>query len=941
MAFESLPPKPTIDQLRHVANNYPIIDNHAHNLLLPSHIDTIPFESITSEAQGRALRDTFKSLAHLRAARQLRQLYECPEDADWQEILDQRTEWLNSDPERLYRKCFQGIYSILIDDGLADVDKVYPYSWHDKYTTAPCKRIIRIETVAETLMERILQDASISDLDKPSYLTDTWLTFTDEFEREIQEAIQDVDVAGFKSVVCYRTGLDIEPDYEEAAREVGHPFERYVDRCVRKKKYKIERKALNDYLVLRTLEILSEQLPHSDSFSKPLQLHTGLGDHDISLRESNPAFLQPLIENYPWVPFVLLHSAYPYTREAGYLATVYRHVYLDLGEVFPMVNRDGQKSILRQALEIVPGSKLMYSTDGHFFPETYWLANKQFREAWLELLIEYVEKDDITPFQAIGMTKDVLFHNSNVLYDLRFEVVFKDMIEPAQKSLTFGTKPDITSQQIPPVSGPQSIPMIFPPPTNSAGMASRPPNVSNQEKSGPVAKYQPLPFPPPPKVAQVYEIQYFDDFMKQHSDIKFVYVQWLDYMATVRARIIPIKEFERMVREGDRIGISQGNTGTLQNDSITPAVNPVGQIYVEPDLRSLRRTHRKEPVPSATVLCFWRNEAGRPIRECPRASLEALISDLQYKHGINLLCGFEIEITFLARNASNKEQPYAPLTHNHAWGTLTPEQWLQLPLLTDIATGLQDIGIDVQQFHAESGPGQFEFVLGPQPPLTAVDTLIQARQVITQIASLHDLRATLHPQVFPGVGTAAHAHISINPPDKDMEFFVAGVLWHLPAICAFAMPEASSYTRVTDNSWTGGTWLAWGTQNRETPLRRVKDGRWEVRSLDGFANMYFALGAIIASGLLGLKGQVSELMEKDCPYNPALLTEEQRTSYGITSKMPSSVEEALERLGKDEELTEVLAEGLVSDYLAMKQSEQKMLGNMSEAERRVWLIERY
>jgi predicted TIM-barrel fold metal-dependent hydrolase len=50
-----------------------------------------------------------------------------------------------------------------------------------------------------------------------------------------------------------------------------------------------------------------------------------------------------------------------------------------------MVSRDGQRAILRQALELVPGSKLLYSSDGHWFPETFWLANKQFREVWLEV----------------------------------------------------------------------------------------------------------------------------------------------------------------------------------------------------------------------------------------------------------------------------------------------------------------------------------------------------------------------------------------------------------------------------------------------------------------------------------------------------------------------------------------------------------------------------
>ncbi len=380
-----VPPIPTVDQLRHVANNYPIIDNHAHNLILPTHADTIPFETITTEAQGRALKDTFKSLPHLRAERQLRQLYECSPDSDWEDIIDQRIEWVRADPERLHRRCFENVHAILMDDGLASSDKVYPYDYHDRFTKAPNKRIVRIEAVAERLMESIVRDATEDDFGKPKFLPDTWVAFTEDFEREIEDAIKNRDIAGFKTVICYRTGLDIEHEYDMAARAVGHPFERYVKSCIRKRTYRIEKKALNDYLVLRTLEILSDQLQRGETFTKPLQFHTGLGDNDINLLESNPAYLQPLIENYPTVPFVLLHSAYPYTREAGYLATVYRHVYLDVGEVFPMVSRDGQKAVIRQAMELTPGSKLLYSSDGHWFSESYWLANLQFREVWLEV----------------------------------------------------------------------------------------------------------------------------------------------------------------------------------------------------------------------------------------------------------------------------------------------------------------------------------------------------------------------------------------------------------------------------------------------------------------------------------------------------------------------------------------------------------------------------
>jgi glutamine synthetase len=418
---------------------------------------------------------------------------------------------------------------------------------------------------------------------------------------------------------------------------------------------------------------------------------------------------------------------------------------------------------------------------------------------------------------------------------------------------------------------------------------------------------------------------------------------------------MPIKEFTRMIREGDRIGISQGNTGTLQNDGLTPMVNTTGQIYIEPDLRSLRRTHNKDPLPSATVLSYWRTESGAPLPSCPRNALETLINNLQYTHATTLLVGFEIEVTFLSRSTAPKNpfsststsaadtDPFTPTTTTHAWGTLTPEQWLQLPFLSDIVLALDAMGIEVQQFHAESGPGQYEFILPPQPPLLAIDTLIQARQVIAQIAALHDFRATLHPKPFGanGAGTAAHAHISLHPPDRDRQFFVAGVLAHLPALCAFTLPAAESYDRVVDDAWTGGTWVAWGTQNREVPLRRIKNGRWEIRCLDGIANPYLAMAAIVAAGLLGLQSGVTDFVERDVPVNPSTLDEEGRRQYGVVRRMPARLGEAVEGLKSDGVLIEALGHEVVGNWIVMKDSEQKMLGKMGEAERRVWLIERY
>lgn len=301
-------------------------------------------------------------------------------------------------------------------------------------------------------------------------------------------------------------------------------------------------------------------------------------------------------------------------------------------------------------------------------------------------------------------------------------------------------------------------------------------------------------------------------------------------------------------------------------------MNPVGQLYVHPDLTSLKPTTRRAGVTerAATVMASFYDEDGKPHAMCPRRTLSSVVSTLKHECKMSTRVGFEIEVTFCRRNASDAAEAFSPLDTNHAWSSFTDEQFLdgyQLMLATHRA--LQEMGIHVQQMHSEAGAGQYEFVLPPAHPLTAVDTLVQARQCIQQMAAARGLRATLHPAPFHGVGSAAHAHISMhahggaNAPDdleKQQLSFMAGVLAHLPGLCAFTMPEAPSYDRVKDDSWTGGTWVAWGTQNREVPLRRIKgaDGRtqrWEVRCLDGTANMYLALATIFKAGLAGVRGQ--------------------------------------------------------------------------------------
>ncbi|PNS21611.1 hypothetical protein CAC42_970 [Sphaceloma murrayae] len=918
-----------LKELQNVIETCPIIDNHAHNLLRSDKRDTYSLLSCVTEATGDALQDTPRSLAHLRAVKQLRELYGCDVGVGWNELLTKRAELVSADPDDLTRRCLAGIHTILIDDGIDRESTVHSYQWHDQFTTGKNKRIVRIETVAADIMKVMYEEGEmpLSELDRFDLAT-VWPVFLQAFENAVAEMLKDDNVAGFKSVICYRTGLDVLIADEITTAAVGQDaFRRYLRGCARGD-YRVQHKGVNDCLVVSTCKLIAANHKQT-GISKPIQFHTGLGDNDISLLKSNPAHLQSLIAKFPTVSFVLLHSSYPYTREAGYLATVYKNAYLDLGEIFPMVSIEGQVSAIKQSMELTPFTKLLWSTDGHHHPETYWLANKQFRVVLFRVFKDLLTEDVIDLDDAIQSIKDILFENSNRIYNLK--IVLTEEQDEGKKPLAIMAR--VSTKEVPV----DAIPTPKQPTYNTRVLAS----------------YLKTPY--------------------GQSTNHFV-IQWTDYMGTMRSRSMPLPSFRRLVHEGRRLGITRGNLHTLQDDSLTPAIHATGQIYVEPDLTTLRPIHWKDITGAATVIASFRTLRGDHLPECPRSTLISQSSKLLSSHGLSILVGFELEVTFLrlpSKTGTEEATTFEPIEQDsaHAWGSLTPAQihstW---PLITKIVNELTSLGYRIEHFHSESGQGQYEFALSPLPLVEAVDNLYLVRQAIQLKAHRYGLRATFHPMPIEGAGNGLHAHISLNgkstsgddtstpldhtanathdsnlvPTRAPESPFWAGVLEQLRPICAFSLPSQESYKRVADDLWTGGTWVAWGTENREVPLRRVlspSGERFEVRCMDGMGNAYFALAAILGAGMDGLQRGLA--LGRDCDLNPSRMTDAQGEEYGIAEKLPLSIEEALVALEGSDVIKETIGGDVVRDYVLMKRAEQEKLNRMDEGKRREWLIQRY
>ena len=864
------------DALWRAIHRTPIIDNHAHPLLKSSSLGKYPLLAVATEAHGPALESSRRSLAHTRAVRQLSQVLGC--EPTWEAVEQAIKGRRESDYEAWTGRCLEGIECVLVDDGLDADEDVDGYSHFDAFTRAESKRIVRIEPIVAELIERHCQTEDEA--------SDALNAVVADFLTVVKEALGDPEVVGFKSVICYRTGLAIPrlPDVAKAADEVFaeiHRQRRMPGAC---KFTRLDHPGLNDWFV----HILARTVNNSSQTpKKPIQFHTGLGDNDITLTSASPAHLQEFIREYPDVPMVLLHSGYPYTRELGYLAAMYDNVYADIGEVFPFLSRDGQEGVVRQILELCPVSKILWSTDGHWFPETYLLAVVQVREVLWTVLRDYVRKGDLTSGQAVELVEDILFRNSNKLYNLGLEL----------KPLEGGDEAARPCARQSDGGGPG-------------------------DAMGALAK-----------------------FLAGEDEVRFLRIYWCDMTGMERMRAVPIRRVLSMLGDGEELsfGITKASMGLLQIDVAARGVSASGEWRLHPDFNTLRAGPRNGHIMARGD---FREKDGSAVALCPRTTLKRVL-DKARAQGLTFVLGFEIELVLMRRG---KETKFEALNGDgHAWSVgRAMDHEAAIEVIEEAIAALDEAGVYIDMVHPESADGQYEVILPKAPPLEAVDTLLYARDVISSCATAKGYRMTLHPKPFAtAAGTAAHVHMSISSVGGDdpatYEPFYAGILEHFRAVSALVCSSPASYERVQDGCWAGGTWVAWGTQNRETALRAVEGSHWELMTMDGMANPYLALAAVLGAGTLGY-ATGSELLSRwrDCGDRaPAGMTAEQRAEVGVAERIPGSLGEALGALRADQELGAMLGTELVDLYVRVKTAEAEMLEGMGDGERRTWVMERY
>lgn len=316
---------------------------------------------------------------------------------------------------------------------------------------------------------------------------------------------------------------------------------------------------------------------------------------------------------------------------------------------------------------------------------------------------------------------------------------------------------------------------------------------------------------------------------------------------------------------------------------------------------------------------------GRPWECCPRDFLRRALAALEQAAAVTLVSAFEHEFTY----SGVEDQPGAPYSldafrRQGVFGEV-------------LAAALRAAGAEPDSFMAEFGARQFEIVVEAAGGMRAADRAVVVREMVRASAQRLGQRASFAPILDPaGVGNGVHIHFSFRDRDGGPALydaahplglsvlgqrFAAGVLQHLPALCAITAPSAVSYIRLRPNRWAP-THATLERQDRGAALRICpvlalpgsdpgRQFNLEYRVADAAASPYLALGALVWAGVDGIRKEMS-LPEAGPP-------------------LPASLGEALDALEGDAAALQWFGENHLRAYLMHKRGEAAAMAGLDEA----------
>ena len=342
-----------------------LVDHHVHGVV-SAELDRAGLEALLTEAPGPPPPGTsmFDSQLGFAVRRWCAPLLDLEPSAPAGRYMERRAELGSAEVNRRLLRAAE-VDAWLVDTGYQTSEVLTPGELAE-VSGSPAHEVVRLEALAERVAAAGTSAAG----------------FAADFATALAAAAQ--HAAGLKSIAAYRYGLDFGPDRPSAA-EVSAAAGSWLRSAEASLAAGGRGAAVKDPILLREL------IWAAIDTGLPLQFHVGFGDPDQRLHRSDPSLMHDfLLASQDRGTAVMLLHCYPYHRQAGYLANVFPHVYMDVGEA---LNHVGARSaaVLAEAMELTPFHKMLYSSDAFGLPELHYLGAAGFRRDLARVTGGFVE----------------------------------------------------------------------------------------------------------------------------------------------------------------------------------------------------------------------------------------------------------------------------------------------------------------------------------------------------------------------------------------------------------------------------------------------------------------------------------------------------------------------------------------------------------------------
>ncbi|KAJ1916218.1 hypothetical protein IWQ60_008179 [Tieghemiomyces parasiticus] len=390
-----------------------------------------------------------------------------------------------------------------------------------------------------------------------------------------------------------------------------------------------------------------------------------------------------------------------------------------------------------------------------------------------------------------------------------------------------------------------------------------------------------------------------EELIEELKDDKRITVGLVDVDGQIRIKNVLVSR----VKSG--IGMCSGFYDLDIQDGLFSTINRSQEGYIDLVASAATETLVRLPLEDGVPFCLLNlvDVKGAPATTCPRHASKRVFqayADLD----MDPMVGLEYEfVNYVRPEGPMDPKSLVPITSGNCFASsLRPFE--NKAYVDDIMRTCGQMGISLETFHTELGPGVYEIALEHTHATKLVDQATIFKMLSKQVGIKHGIIPSFMAKPFNGrPGCSGHLHMSVksrstgenlffDPAARATEAdpyrmpgmsdtfasFITGILVGLPSILAFLAPTVNSYKRLVENNWAP-VYVDWSYRKRTSALRVImpeipanvellsaeelkrlgQSAHVELRVPGADANPYLSVAASFACGLWGIKHNLSRI----------------------------------------------------------------------------------